>query len=336
MANTLIEVGDLTLTDVINILKGGQEYSVKLSDLAQFITGTDVYGANFEQKVTTLFSKYLVLNKQNSSFKKLLSGDYTANLQLKYGFAATSTSPDFYDAVANDIKNRDYSRIEDGDIMYMPVTWNGATVKYWMVLSRGHYDGVGDIGSGPGIVLRALTPFGTMKMNNDNNNQCGWRGCKVRHAFNEASPTAQTGNLRSSSTVTISKTVSGSLNAVINTACNGHLRKIHRYLGNAAAEGSTYPDRNWLEDYAFLPQETEVFGTNHWANTNYYSTGVMFSAYAKAPHRRIVYTEAALASRADNGRCWYWIADAATVYGSTAFCNVLSYLWQCELRYCHS
>lgn len=300
---TQIGSGNISREDIISLSKLDKDYAVKLSELMDFIHNDEVAGLT--NNVKTILTNLNVPSINNSSFKKLESRNVDVNLQQKYGFAANYTGKDFYDAVSADISNRNFSKIEDGDIMYMPVTFNGVTRTKWMAVGVNTYDGVGDTDSGPGIVFRSVSPFGTFRMNSTNDNSVGWKGCFARSKFNSGSE---------SNSVSVNKTTSGSLNKAINDACFGHLRQVHRYLGNAVSS-----DRAWLNDYAFLPQETEVFGCNHWANTDYYSTGVQFSAYAKAPNRRIVYNTE---SNNATDRVWWWLADPATVNGSTTFCYV--------------
>ena len=295
--------GNLTSDDIITLSKTDKDYALKLSEFMNYIHNNEV--SELINNVKTILTNLNVPSTNNSSFKKLESRNVDVNLQQKYGFASDHTGSDFYDALSADIANRNFSKIEDGDVMYMPITFNGVTRTKWMVIGVNTYDGVGDTDSGPGIVFRSVSPFGTFRMNSSNDNTIGWKGCYARSRFNSGTE---------SNSISVNKTTSGSLNKAINDACNGHLRQVRRYLGNAVSA-----DRTWLNDYAFLPQEIEVFGCDHWANTSYYSTGVQFSAYAKAPNRRIVYNEE---TNTPTSRCWWWTADPATVNGSTAFCIV--------------
>ena len=275
-------------SDKIYIAKSGDElnYSIQMSEFVEYL-------------------------KKASGSKKAFTRDYSVTLQQKYGYSATSTSSDFFNALASDCAKRDFSKIEFGDIMYMPVTWNGATVNKWMVIGINHYDGIynrseyGKNGIKPGIVFRACFPLGSAAHNTTDSNTIGWKGSLIRAKFSG-----------SGSAIGVSVPVkTAGLNYTLNQACGGHLQKISRYLGNTN-------DRDWILDYAFLPTEIETYGQCHWTNEDYYSSSRQFGLYREAPHQILVESSE---SATGNSTVWYWLAQPATVGGTLSFCDVNDY-----------
>lgn len=272
-------------SDMIYISKSGDElnYSIQMSEFVEYL-------------------------KKAGGSKKAFGRDYNITLQQKYGYSATSTSSNFFSALASDCANRDFSKIEFGDIMYMPVTWNSATVNKWIVVGINHYDGIynrsgyGKNGIKPGIVFRACFPFGILAHNNTDSNTIGWKGSLIRASFSG-----------SSSAIAVAAPVkTAGLNYTINQACGGHLQKISRYLGNTN-------DREWILDYAFLPTEIETYGRCHWTNEDYFSSSRQFGLYREAPHQILVESSE---SATGNSTIWYWLAQPATVNGTYTFCYV--------------
>ena len=173
----------------------------------------------------------------------------TQNLQRKFGFSDTDTSQEFWDALAYNVMYGNHSRIQYGDIVYMPVTWNGATVNLWQVVDIDKY---GD----HNLIFRPYNsiPFGTYRHNTTDNNRIGWSGSLIRSIFNGQS----TINAILNDTPV---KVNGGLNQLIDTACGGHLRKIRRNLAQ-------YISNNWsigiVTDYAFLPTGKELTGSSNY------------------------------------------------------------------------
>ena len=176
----------------------------------------------------------------------------TQNIQQKFGFNATDTSQEFWDALANNVVHGNASRIQYGDIVYAPIHWAGpnfdGTLTLWQVVDINRY--------GNDLIFRPYNSswYGTISHNSTDSNTVGWSGSRIRSMFNGESEISK---IPASSPV---KTAG--LNKAIDDACGGHLRKISRSL--AKYENNSWNHLEEVIDYAFLPTEKEILGTTQY------------------------------------------------------------------------
>ena len=227
---TQIKASNIDLNDKIYLSKNEDNiaYSLKMSELIK----------NLRSNIIPTLKDY-----------NYYTGN-TQNIQQKFGFSATDTSQEFWDALANNVVHGNASRIQYGDIVYMPVIWNSVTVGLWQVIDINRY--------GNDLIFRPYAyysgggglSFGGIPHNSSGSNTMGWSGSNVRSMFNGDSGTSK---IPASTPV---KTAG--LNKAIDDACGGHLRKISR---NLAKYNNGWNSLEEVIDYAFLPTEKEIAGT---------------------------------------------------------------------------
>lgn len=227
---TQIKASNIDLNDKIYLAKSGDTiaYSLKMSELIK----------NIRSNIIPSIKDY-----------NYYTGN-TQNIQQKFGFSATDTSQKFWDALANNVVHGNASRIQYGDIVYMPVTWNNVTVSLWQVVDINRY--------GNDLIFRPYASasggsglsFGEIAYNSSGSSTMGWSGSNIRSMFNGYSGISK---IPASTPV---KTAG--LNKAIAAACSGHLRKISR---NLAKYNNGWNSLEKVIDYAFLPTEKEILGT---------------------------------------------------------------------------
>lgn len=211
-----------------------------------------IYLSKSEDNVAYSLSMDELIKKIQTTVSDLNNYTYytgsTQNLQRKFGFSDTDTSQEFWDALAHNVMYGNHSRIQYGDIVYMPITWNGATVNLWQVVDIDKY---GD----HNLIFRPYNsiPFSTYRHNTTDVNRIGWSGSLIRSIFNGYSTVNAVAKNSSE------KYNSGCLNQLINTACGGHLRKIKRNLASYNTSTNSW-GLSEITDYAFLPTGKELTG----------------------------------------------------------------------------
>lgn len=227
---TQIKASNIDLNDKIYLSKSGDTiaYSLKMSELIK----------NLKSNIIPTLKDY-----------NYYTGN-TQNIQQKFGFSATDTSQKFWDALANNVVHGNASRIQYGDIVYMPVTWNDVTVSLWQVIDINRY--------GNDLIFRPYASasggsglsFGSYAHNSSGSSTMGWSGSNIRSLFN--------GDSGISKIPALTPVKTAGLNKIINDACGGHLRKISR---NLAKYNSGWNSLEEVVDYAFLPTEKEIAGS---------------------------------------------------------------------------
>lgn len=226
IANTItqIKASNIDLNDKIYLSKSGDTiaYSLKMSELIK----------NLKSNIISTLKDY-----------NYYTGN-TQNIQQKFGFSATDTSQEFWDTLANNVVHGNASRIQYGDIVYMPVTWNNYTVDLWQVVDINRY--------GNDLIFRpyASRLFGGIVHNSEGDSTMGWSGSNIRSMFN--------GDSGISKIPALTPVKTAGLNKAIDDACGGHLRKISR---NLAKYNSGWNSLEEVIDYAFLPTEKEILGS---------------------------------------------------------------------------
>lgn len=114
------------------------------------------------------FKDFLVKNVYKYDYEKYYTGT-TPNIQRKLGFDIFDISEEFLDALRNEIYQNNCNSIYFGDILYLPITWNGVSNKLWQVV---------DINCGTSdsnLVFKSCSPMGSgistyERIITDNNN----------------------------------------------------------------------------------------------------------------------------------------------------------------------
>ena len=186
------------------------------------------------------FKDFLVKNVYKYDYEKYYTGT-TPNIQRKLGFGDTDASQEFWDALANSVSSGQ-NKIGLGDIVYMPITWNGATVDLWQVIDVDRY-------YDHDLIFRPcyINSFGMNQHYPQKFIGNGWEKSTIREIFNgENRPDP------------IKNNVLG-LNQTIDNACYGHLKMITRQLLDTIRQ-TLMP----IEDYVFIPTSKELIGDSNY------------------------------------------------------------------------